>query len=1411
MRPMRAVYPLGTGGVDSHLRTKSKALEINLADYHVDVAIDASFGVILEVMGEYYGLTEGVATFLRELSHPFRNWRFIVAEGRKYALGYVHLLRRHARGVEAAQVMIDILVSALHAAREDDTRSDAADTLLQVLHALTASDADAGAPHFRAVVLAAFERMAQADEAAFEFIVRSFYSVSGLARAVLRGPGGPDGVGALIRVVARFLERTYAFWSAEPDPQPRFDREAAEFGRAGTWGDLFGDISHARFAQRRSELEEIVAGAPEESAAAAERLLGLPGFHQIVAAYKAVPQLLLERGSTRGLGQHLKLVFLFQMMSVSGLALLHEDTLREINRTLTWIIVNDNYRDVQRLIRKTFSILKERAQDYPATALSCVLNMGQGVNRTDDIDLANFFIDTLIDFGFQSPMVQGVDDEWRTQVNVAHLQNVRTWLELIRLNPKRATRLLSALVIHLAVGGVHIRDNDLFPRDVTALLNSRVEPVFHLVKQLARLCPVFFNDLGAEGRLREVSTRIDDLCRREDALIHFLRKQSHVESSSRILPFMEAVFRFWRDLDKDLLAPFVPPSIYRRIDSHGPHVIGLHRAMVRLSRRGVRIPEDLSSCAPGRLRSLLGYVPSASESDLERLELAVEFYGLLCRKYRFDPVDLRDDLPQLRQEALPGLEHLEHALAVTDEETRLGLILDYLEVLKGVITSETAYEPIEDIYQKRHITIDIPSMYGSYHEMKFDCLGLSLRLESLANTLFENLVRETDFGLITQATFHRIHQLLKRFNQALQLDGIHSAEFERQLEFLEDSLSIKGFSVTQYLDIFKGFAQAVQNIVKDYFHNLHGANLTRILPRLRPGQLLAKYLPPEPLEEPERLHHRITEIFFRDRIASTLGLQSLDGFIGRVLQTLRQQAEALPPDQLLRLLLYEPRDAVVAIDAVAGPQAGVVHLGTKGFNLVKLHGLGFRVPPGFIVTTEVFRCRHVIEGYAPAQRTFQEQVRQALQRLEQATGKRFGDPADPLLLSVRSGSAVSQPGMMDTLLDVGNNEEITAAVAARTGNPWFAWDNYRRFLQNYGMAHDLTRDDFDAVIREFKRRTGVPLKRRFTGDQMRSVALAYRQLIRDAGIAVVDSPFEQLLLALRRVLHSWESPKAQAYRRIMGISDDWGTAVAVQAMVYGNRSERSGTGVVFTHNPRWSGEVLRLWGDFTTTNQGEDVVSGLVHTMPVSLSQQEVEMRDTDITLETHFPAIYRELSHWARLLIEDHGWSPQEIEFTFESPEADDLYMLQTRDMAIRESPKALRFDPEAFPPGALLGHGIGVSGGAMSGRVVFSLEDIARWRVREPTTRLILARTDTVPDDIREIHAADGLLTARGGVTSHAAVVAHRLGKTCVVGCTELVCDEREGACTFAAVVLRTGDRISIDGREGAVYRGEINVLPA
>ena len=1394
--------------MDTQAKPKSKALEVNLTDYHVDVEVDPRYGVLQEVMRRYFGVMDGLNTFLRELSHPYMNCRFVVAEARKYSLDYFHVFREHPRGPEAARVMLGILLHAVCAAKNEEIQSDGIDGVLLYLQKII-TEAGAEFGRFRGVVVEAFERLRTLPADAFQRLVRSYYPIKRMAAEFIeRHPVDGQDCEALNRLLIAALEQTYRYWLSERDLGEWFGREAAEACQTDCDEPLFQAVSHDRIRAWQQALEEIRREFPPGAQAAAEKLLQLPDFRHFTEAYRALPQALMKSGGGGGRGHHLKLIMLFHIMSVSGLVFIHEETLREINQTLTWIIVNENYRNIEKLIRKTFAILKQQSHAYPATALNCALNMGKGVHATDDIDLVNFFIDRLIDFGFQAPMVKGIDDQWQIQLNPAHVLNIRTWLDLIKLNPKRSIRLLSALVIHLSLSGVLIRDVDLFPRDVTALLNAPIGPVYNLVKQLCRLLPVFYNDIGAEGRLREVSTRLDELSQRRDLLVHFLRKQSHVESSNQIIPFAEAVFQFWKTRDKSLLEKHLPPAIFEKIDSRGPHVDGLHRIMQGFVRKGLRIPDDFLTLSPDGLRPLLGYIPGASDADMERAALAIDLYKLLCQKYHFNFVDVEHYLAQIRPEGLPELGRLEQAFSEQNPKRRLGLLLDYLDILKGTITAPTAFEIREDIYQKRHITIDIPSMYGSYHEMKFDCLGLSLRVEALVNVLFENLVNDIDLGLITKATFFQVFDLLTLFGRALRLDGMASAEFDRQLEFLGDSLVIRGFTLTQYVDIFKGFVQAVRNVINDCFHNVHGANLNRILAQLPAEALQPKYLPPEPMEDRDRLQHRASEIFFRDQIAVSLGLQQLDRFLGRILSTLFQQAERLSKENMHQLLLYDPHFAMVDIDRLPRPAPGVVLLGTKGVNLVRLSALGFRVPAGFIITTEVFRCRQVIENYPPAQRHFTDQINRHLARLEAVSGKKFGDPANPLLLSVRSGSSISQPGMMDTLLNVGNNPQITAGMAARSRNPWFAWDSYRRFLQSYGMLYELTRDDFDALIAEHKRRLGLPLKRLFSGEQMRQVALDYRRMIQDAGIEIVDAPHDQLYLAIRTVIASWQSPKAQAYRRIMGISDDWGTAVAIQAMVYGNLSPQSGTGVIFTHNPRWSGEVLRLWGDFTTANQGEDVVSGLVRTMPISVFQQDIELRDTDVTLETHFPQIYRALMDSARRLIDEHGWSPQEIEFTFESPQAEELYLLQTRDMAMRASQTVRKFDFEGDPRERLLGHGIGVSGGAMCGRLVFGLEEIAAWRAREPESRLILARADTVPDDIREIHAADGLLTERGGLTSHAAVVAHRLGKTCVVGCGDMVCHEKEKRCVFPTAVLQTGDFVSIDGHEGSVYRGMIPV---
>lgn len=394
---------------------------------------------------------------------------------------------------------------------------------------------------------------------------------------------------------------------------------------------------------------------------------------------------------------------------------------------------------------------------------------------------------------------------------------------------------------------------------------------------------------------------------------------------------------------------------------------------------------------------------------------------------------------------------------------------------------------------------------------------------------------------------------------------------------------------------------------------------------------------------------------------------------------------------------------------------------------------------------------------------------------------------------------------MNTFLNVGLNETIVKGLIERTGRPWFAWDNYRRLIQSWGMSYDVEREVFHIVMNDYKARYGVERKREFAPEQMREVALSYREALSGTTVVIPDDPYEQLFQAIRQVFCSWDSDKAKTYRDIMGTSDDWGTAVIVQNMVYGNLYERAGSGVVFTHNPHDSLDKVALWGDYTTNNQGEDVVSGLVRTDSISLEQKRAEGRDQDHALEEGFPDIFEALRNVAKCLVYDNLWSAQEIEFTFEGPTADKFFLLQSRDMAIRHTRHYPAFVPSAQLKEAVLTKGIGVSGGALCGRAVFSPDDIRRFRTQEPNTPLILIRFDTVPEDIREISAADGLLTSRGGATSHASIVAHQLEKTCVVGCSNLMVYEKTGCVIINELRVKCGDFLSIEGQNGFVYKGK------
>jgi pyruvate,orthophosphate dikinase len=355
------------------------------------------------------------------------------------------------------------------------------------------------------------------------------------------------------------------------------------------------------------------------------------------------------------------------------------------------------------------------------------------------------------------------------------------------------------------------------------------------------------------------------------------------------------------------------------------------------------------------------------------------------------------------------------------------------------------------------------------------------------------------------------------------------------------------------------------------------------------------------------------------------------------------------------------------------------------------------------------------------------------------------------------------------------------------------------------MFQGLNRDFFDAIMDGFKHQYSVERKIQFSPGQMKQIALAYKKGILDNNIEIKDDPTEQMRHAILKVFDSWYSEQAKIYRHQMHLSDKWGTAVIVQAMVFGNLNELSGSGVIFTREPKSASSAVILYGDFIFGVQGDDIVSGLVETYPISEKQRMKERRDSDISLEGKFPEIYTELIRISENLIYERGFNHQEIEFTFEGASKDKLYLLQTRDMDQVTAKRLKRFKDTQELQSSVMGTGIGVSGGALCGRAVYTEADIKHFRSAEPETPLILLRRDTVPDDVGILLQVEGLLTAKGGGTSHAAVTIPQLNKVGVVGFSKLKVYETDEFATIDGCKIGAGDYICIDGWSGTVYSGK------
>ena len=496
-------------------------------------------------------------------------------------------------------------------------------------------------------------------------------------------------------------------------------------------------------------------------------------------------------------------------------------------------------------------------------------------------------------------------------------------------------------------------------------------------------------------------------------------------------------------------------------------------------------------------------------------------------------------------------------------------------------------------------------------------------------------------------------------------------------------------------------------------------------------------------------------------------------------------------------------------------------LGGKGANLAEMTNLGMPVPQGFTVTTEA--CTQYYNDGRQINADIQAQIYEYLGKMEAICGKKFADPENPLLVSVRSGARASMPGMMDTILNLGLNDTVVEGLAKFTNNPRFAYDSYRRFIQMFSdVVMELSKKRFEEIIDDVKAKKGVKQDVELDTEDMKNLVVLFKEFYKkEKGEDFPQDPKVQLMEAVKAVFRSWDNPRANVYRRMNEIPYDWGTAVNVQSMVFGNSGDNSGTGVAFTRNPA-TGEKA-LFGEYLINAQGEDVVAGVRTPSPISHLQEDM-------------PEVYNQFAEIANRL-EQHYRDMQDMEFTIENGK---LFMLQTRngkrtaaaalkiavdlvdegmitedEAVLRVEPKQLdsllhpQFNADEMKKAECIGKGLAASPGAACGKVVFTAEDAKEWA--EKGEKIVLVRRETSPEDIEGMNVAEGILTVRGGMTSHAAVVARGMGTCCVSGCGEIVIDEEAKEFSLGGKTLHEGDFLSIDGSTGNIYYGAIPTSPA
>ena len=1352
----------------------SKALEANLAETrYKDIKIPADFQDFIALSKKYYGINKRANDCIVEFQHPFSNRKFVAEELRVILLTDFWFYIGLEDAEKAFAIPLQLMRTLLLSEKNKNLHLMVIRTVLEFTQLLNKEKKD-----FTDTINYCCETMHLGfGKDPYSFILASRYFkryLKELAHSDSFGKKVFDLTWSVYNENANYWESSsnIEYWLEEKKAILTVDRKLITDSIGQQW---FAGL-HKHLSEE-SDWDHLVTH--------------IPDFDQVADQFSDTIDLFptfIE-----------KFYFIFYLLHLEGMHLHKERLIWRLNKMLVNTIDEIDKEELIAFVDQIFVFAEGLRDDHVSSILDMFLKLGKKIidlKEEGDFSLIYHFENRLIDFGFETPGMVYVNEDWQLSVNSNHIKNIRVWLELIEYSGSEMERLLSTLIVNLQLGGIFISDTDLFQREITKILNANISPYYKKVKQLTRIFPVYFNEIGAEGEIRKVTTTMDEISHRKDMLVHFLRKQVHTESNNTLIDLTRKVFRFWYDGKLEALKDDLPENVYNSVDLRSEWFAPIHEMVVTMCKLSNSTPDELISFDENEFEALLSYIPEGNERDKERLKDIRMLYAFLKEKYSFETVSITELIRRFSFIEEKQIRKLSNALETDDFETSVKLVYAFMTRLKEVIFNPNQSQSWENIYHKRHIAIGIPSMYGVYREPKFEALGLTFRLENVATRLMEKMVDQINLNYISAKTLNQIYFILEYFKEGLKLDGITNQNFNANLLMLKYSLQSQSFSFEQYINIFQFLADDVKRTIIKHFLKTYEIPLQIVIPQLND--------PDGKLDDKSRVNlvNKTSELFYRDVLTDAFLMQPLDNFISKILESLREMADQLPPVMIKEVMSYNSDLVITRLRRPNPLVDNQVYLGSKAYHLKNLRMAGLPVPPGFVLTTEVFRRNTAIEGHKQLRHEMHDLIRKHLKIVEKGSGKKFGNPKNPLLLSVRSGAAISMPGAMDTFLNIGMNDKIAESLSKKPNYAWTAWDSYRRILQSWGMGFGLDRDVFDEVITHFKNKYQVSLKVSLSPEAMKEVAMTYKQILVNNDIIFEEDVFAQLITSINLVLESWSSKRAIAYRQHLEIADEWGTAVIVQRMVFGNLGSSSGTGVVFTQNPKKKQQGVHLYGDFTLCSQGEDIVAGLVKPLPVSQSQKN-EQDGYETSLQELFPDIYLRIKDICLDLIENHGYATQEIEFTFESENPDDLYILQTRDLDMARHQAVKVFSKPKKEMG-LAGRGIGVGGSAMNGRVAFNEDDINKLRARYQDEKVVLVRPDTVPDDIGMIFNTNGLLTAKGGATSHAAVTAVRLGKTAVVNCTSLVVHDIEKRCELNGHHFKVGDKIAIDGYLGNVYKG-------